>query len=113
VLDLLEKIRESEGIAIVIISHNFNEVLNYCERIAVFSRGELLEEGPSWAILETPLHAETRKLLSSVPGQELDVGQGLYLWEQWKQRSFKGWQFGKVEGHRVNLDFEDENGKYT
>lgn len=104
VLDLLETIRKEENLALVLISHDFNEVLNYCERVAVLEKGSLVEEGPAWSVLESPLHPVTRKLLSSVPGYVVDADSGKYFWDEWVKRKFKGWQLGQNLGHRVNLD---------
>ncbi|MDB9744207.1 ABC transporter ATP-binding protein [Fibrobacterales bacterium] len=104
VLDLLETIRKEENLALILISHDFNEVLNYCERVAVLEKGSLVEEGPSWSVLDTPLHPVTRNLLASVPGHNIPTESGKYFWDEWKKRKFKGWQLGQNLGHRVNLD---------
>lgn len=110
VLDLLETIRKEENLALILISHDFNEVLNYCERVAVLEKGSLVEEGPSWSILESPLHPVTRKLLGSVPGYTIETQSGKYFWDEWVKRKFKGWQLGRNLGHRVNLDVLGEGG---
>lgn len=104
VLDLLEGIRKEENLALVLISHDFNEVLNYCERIAVLEKGSLVEEGPSWSILDFPLHPVTRKLLRSIPGNDVNTESGEYFWDEWIKRKFKGWQLGQNLGHCVNLN---------
>ena len=45
-----------------------------CDRVAVLSAGELVEEGDTAAVFASPQHAYTRELLASVPLPEVEEG---------------------------------------
>ena len=55
----------------MLITHNFGVVEYLAHRVAVMSRGRIVEEGAAGAVLAAPAHECTRRLLASVP--RLDV----------------------------------------
>ncbi|ETX27859.1 dipeptide/oligopeptide/nickel ABC transporter permease/ATP-binding protein [Roseivivax isoporae] len=72
ILSLLDDLRRSRGLAIVFITHDFGVVGQLCDRVAVMYAGRIVEEGPTRAILETPRHPYTARLIDCVP----ELGQG-------------------------------------
>ncbi len=67
VLDLVRRLRQRRGTAVLLISHDISVVSRVCERIAVLYGGELVEEAPMRALIEAPLHPYTRALLACRP----------------------------------------------
>jgi oligopeptide/dipeptide ABC transporter ATP-binding protein len=70
ILKLLAKMRAEEGMAMLLVSHDFGVVAQACDRVAVMYGGHIVETGPAETIYHEPEHPYTRALLNSVP--ELD-----------------------------------------
>ncbi|RVT87421.1 dipeptide/oligopeptide/nickel ABC transporter permease/ATP-binding protein [Rhodobacteraceae bacterium CCMM004] len=67
ILSLLDDLRRSRGLAIVFITHDFGVVAQLCDRVAVMYAGRVVEEGATAAILDTPAHPYTARLMACVP----------------------------------------------
>lgn len=67
ITDLLLELRASTGMAILLISHDLGVVAQACDRVAVMSRGKIVEEAPAVELYREPRHPYTRLLLESVP----------------------------------------------
>ena len=67
ILEVLERLRASRGLAYLFISHNLAVVRQVCERVAVMYLGRIVEEGAAAEVFEQPRHPYTRALLLSVP----------------------------------------------
>ncbi|MBT3164473.1 ABC transporter ATP-binding protein [Streptomyces sp. Vc74B-19] len=67
VLDLLADLQQRLGLTYVFVSHNLAVVAQVADRVAVMSRGRLVEVGETAAVLRTPQHPYTRQLLDAVP----------------------------------------------
>ncbi|CAL9347355.1 ATP-binding cassette domain-containing protein [Streptomyces sp. enrichment culture] len=67
VLDLLADLQQRLGLTYVFVSHNLAVVAQVADRVAVMSRGSLVEIGDATAVLRTPRHPYTRQLLDAVP----------------------------------------------
>ncbi|MEU3236326.1 ATP-binding cassette domain-containing protein [Streptomyces anthocyanicus] len=67
VLDLLADLQQRLGLTYVFVSHNLAVVAQVADRVAVMSRGSLVEVGEATAVLRTPRHPYTRQLLDAVP----------------------------------------------
>jgi oligopeptide/dipeptide ABC transporter ATP-binding protein len=67
ILNLLRGLRDSRGISILFITHDFGTVAYFAERIAVMYLGRIVELGATRAVLRHPQHPYTRALLSVVP----------------------------------------------
>lgn len=68
-LELLSHLNQKLGLTIVIITHQLETVQQICQRVAVLSRGEIIEEGDVVKIFTRPQHPVTKHLL------HLDIGQ--------------------------------------
>ena len=67
VLDLLADLRQSQNLAVVLISHDLGVVAEICDRIAVMYAGQIVETGPTREVLDSPGHPYTQGLLASRP----------------------------------------------
>ncbi|MEQ9920203.1 methionine ABC transporter ATP-binding protein [Pectobacterium brasiliense] len=64
ILVLLKEINETLGITIVLISHEMSVIKAVCDRVAVMTGGQVVEEGDVFDIFATPQHPFTRQLVS-------------------------------------------------
>ncbi len=67
VLRLLDRLRHELGLAVVIIAHDLSSLAGIADRVAVFYRGRLVEQGPISAVLQRPAHPYTGLLTASAP----------------------------------------------
>jgi peptide/nickel transport system ATP-binding protein len=65
VLDLLAALRDATGLTVVLVSHDLAVVSQVCDRIYVLRAGEVVEQGPTSAVLRAPAHPYTRALVES------------------------------------------------
>ncbi|TFF92047.1 ABC transporter ATP-binding protein [Candidatus Thorarchaeota archaeon] len=79
ILKLLLDLREKKGISIVIITHNLAVARQISDRIAIAYLGKVMEIGDTKLIIDQPMHAYTKALLSVVPVPELDVSRDRIL----------------------------------
>jgi oligopeptide/dipeptide ABC transporter ATP-binding protein len=67
IMDLLARIKEERGLAIVLITHDFGLVSQFSDRAAVMYAGQIVEQGRVVEVMEGPLHPYTRGLLRCIP----------------------------------------------
>ena len=67
VLQLLERLRERLGLALILISHDLGVLAETCDRIAIMYAGRIIETGPVAAVFSSPQHPYTKRLLESLP----------------------------------------------
>ena len=67
VLALLDELRRERSLSLIFITHDVGVVAQLCDRIAVMYAGRIVEMGPKDALLETPQHPYTRRLIDCVP----------------------------------------------
>lgn len=67
ILALLQRLREEKGTAVLFITHDFGVVSQVCDRVAVMYAGRIVEIGPTQALLDSPRHPYTRRLIDCVP----------------------------------------------
>ncbi|MGC0415595.1 ABC transporter ATP-binding protein [Embleya sp. AB8] len=67
VLDLLDRHRETRGLATLLITHDIGLLYGRARRIAVMYAGRIVETGPTDEVTERPAHPYTAALLRSVP----------------------------------------------
>lgn len=67
IVNLLQELRRSIGLALLFIAHDLGVVRHLCERTAVMYRGRLVEEAPTEELFTRPRHPYTRLLLDSNP----------------------------------------------
>ncbi|MEM9781740.1 MAG: ABC transporter ATP-binding protein [Pseudomonadota bacterium] len=67
VLDLLQSLARERGLSVIMITHDLGVVATVADRVAVMRRGEVVERGPVQAVLQSPRHAYTRRLIAAAP----------------------------------------------
>ena len=67
ILDLLKRLRDEEGMSVVLITHDLGVVASLCNRVAVMYGGLIMEQGTTDQIFYEPRHPYTRALLGAVP----------------------------------------------
>ncbi|GAA2232192.1 ABC transporter ATP-binding protein [Herbiconiux moechotypicola] len=67
ILDLLRRLRDEFGTAIVLITHNMGVVADLADRVAVMFQGEVVEQAEAHALFAHPQHDYTKRLLAAVP----------------------------------------------
>ncbi|WP_410771249.1 ABC transporter ATP-binding protein [Fontibacillus sp. BL9] len=67
ILDLIRRLNEENGTAVMLITHDLGVVAEMCHRVVVMYAGKVVEEGAVRDIFKNPLHPYTRGLIQSVP----------------------------------------------
>jgi peptide/nickel transport system permease protein len=66
VLDLIRDLQHEQGMAVLLVTHNFGVVSDLCDRVTVMQHGSFVESGPVRSILRSPQHPYTRSLLAAI-----------------------------------------------
>ena len=66
ILDLLRQLA-SEGVAVLLITHDMGVVADVADAVAVMRHGRIIERGDVHTIFASPSHDYTRQLLAAVP----------------------------------------------
>ena len=72
VLRLLDDLRTSLGLPIVVISHDLSSLAGIADRIVVLYRGKIVEDGPVDQVFTAPRHPYTALLMASAPSVRHD-----------------------------------------
>ena len=67
ILDLLMKLQEEHGMALILITHDMGVVAETADRVVVQYKGRKMEEADVLSLFEAPQHPYTRALLSALP----------------------------------------------
>ncbi len=65
ILRLLAQLKEQLGLSYLFISHDLTVVYQLCDRVAVMTGGEIVEQGDVDEIYDRPKHPYTKKLLEA------------------------------------------------
>jgi peptide/nickel transport system ATP-binding protein len=68
ITDLLQRLSERNGTALLFISHDLGVVAETCTRMITMYAGEVVEDAPVDDVLVRPRHPYTSGLLRSLPG---------------------------------------------
>lgn len=71
ILDLLNTLRDTYGMALILITHDLSIVLQRSDNIIVMYAGQIAEYAPSEEVYAKPEHPYTQGLLKSIPNIEL------------------------------------------
>lgn len=69
VLNLFEKLRAEQGLAVIFIAHQLNVVAHVADVVMVMYLGRIVESGPAKRVFSNPGHPYTAALLKSQPGR--------------------------------------------
>lgn len=67
ILQLIKKMRDENGMSVILITHDMGVVAEMTDRVYVMYSGRIVESAPSRDIFESPLHPYTKGLLQSIP----------------------------------------------
>lgn len=70
VLDVFERLVQSTGTAVILITHNLGIVAEFCDEVQVMYAGRIVESASTKEIFRLPGHPYTESLLKSVPRPE-------------------------------------------
>jgi oligopeptide/dipeptide ABC transporter ATP-binding protein len=73
ILELLNRLQEELGMAIILITHDLGVVAETCDRVIVMYAGQVFEEGPVGDVFRDPQNPYTEGLLRSIPRMGSDV----------------------------------------
>lgn len=78
ILDLLGRLKEQLGMAMILVTHDMGVVARHADRVGVMYAGRLVETGPTRSLFRSTRHRYTRALLDSIPSLEQDRGVELF-----------------------------------
>ena len=67
ILDLIEKLQDKFGMAILYITHDLGGIAEIADYISVMYLGKILEQAKTTDLFKRPTHPYTRRLLQSIP----------------------------------------------
>jgi peptide/nickel transport system ATP-binding protein len=67
IIDLLNELRSKVNLSVIFISHDLALVRSFCDRVAVFKAGRIVEMGKIEDVLECPQEEYTKQLIASAP----------------------------------------------
>lgn len=67
VLDLMRKLKDDLGSAVILITHDMGVVADLSDSIIVMRNGEMVDRGTALDVFQRPSHPYTQELLASVP----------------------------------------------
>ena len=77
ILELIQKMQEELGMAVILITHDLGVVSGFCDRVSVMYCGKVVESGSADDIFYRARHAYTRGLRKSIPSTQ-EKGSVLY-----------------------------------
>jgi len=77
ILRLLDRLRRTEGLSVVLITHDLGVMSSLADEVTVMYAGRVVESGPASEVLSRPRHPYTRGLLDSLPHPEAVEGEPL------------------------------------
>ena len=67
ILDLIKDLQKTRGMAVLLITHDFDVVARIADQVAVMYAGQIVERGPAAQVLAEPRHPYTAGLLACLP----------------------------------------------
>ncbi|HCQ63889.1 MAG TPA: oligopeptide ABC transporter ATP-binding protein OppF [Rhodobacteraceae bacterium] len=84
VINLLMKLQEETGVALIFIAHDLSVVKHISDRVMVLYLGNVMEIAPSAGLYANPMHPYTEALISAVPipDPKLEAAKEVMLLDQ-------------------------------
>jgi len=79
ILDLLARLKDEFGMAVMLITHAMGVVAEVAQRVVVMYAGKVVEEAPVRELFAHPRHPYTQGLIRSIPRIDLDATQKVRL----------------------------------
>jgi oligopeptide/dipeptide ABC transporter ATP-binding protein len=67
ILEVLDRLRDSHGMAVLLVTHDLGIVAGRADRVAVMYAGQIVEEAPTTSLFARPSHPYTQGLFASIP----------------------------------------------
>jgi len=67
ILDLIAKLQQEIGMAVLLITHNLGIIAETAQRVIVMKEGKIVETADVFSLFERPQHPYTQRLLASIP----------------------------------------------
>jgi len=67
ILDLLRTLQAETGMAVLLVTHDFGVVADFCSRAVVMYAGQVIEQAPVDELFRAPSHPYTELLLAATP----------------------------------------------
>jgi peptide/nickel transport system ATP-binding protein len=67
ILEVLDRLRATRGMAVLLITHDLGIVAGRADRVAVMYAGQIVEQAPTAQLFASPSHPYTQGLFASVP----------------------------------------------
>jgi peptide/nickel transport system ATP-binding protein len=67
ILDLLSRLREEQGLGLLLVSHDLAAVADHADRVVVLNDGRIAETGPANMVMREPRDDYTRALIAASP----------------------------------------------
>jgi peptide/nickel transport system ATP-binding protein len=72
IIHLLQDLQRDLGVTLCVITHDFSTAQALCDRTIVMNVGEIVEEGPTRALISQPTAEYTQRLLAAVPRLQVE-----------------------------------------
>lgn len=73
IMDLIYNITQSEGLAIILITHDLGLAAKYCDEFIVMEKGKIIERNSRAKFFNESTHSYTQKLLLATPSQTASI----------------------------------------
>jgi oligopeptide/dipeptide ABC transporter ATP-binding protein len=67
ILELLDRLRQARGMAVLLITHDLGLVAGRADRVAVMYAGQIVEMAGTGSLFQSPAHPYTRGLFAALP----------------------------------------------
>jgi peptide/nickel transport system ATP-binding protein len=71
ILEVLDRLRDSHGMAVLLITHDLGIVAGRADRVAVMYAGQIVEAAETRRLFRSPGHPYTRALFRAIPKLEI------------------------------------------
>ncbi len=85
IIHILQNLRQTKNIAMLLITHDFSVVRKLCSRVYIMYRGKIVEQNTVEEIFKNPQHDYTKALIDSIPnldkkGEKLPVYDAFFTY---------------------------------
>lgn len=77
VLELMKKLRDETGAAIMLITHDLGVIAEMADQVIVMYAGQVVEQADVFTLFDSPKHPYTQGLMQSIPHVEREDGERL------------------------------------
>ena len=67
ILDLLKTLQNKHNLSYLFISHDLSVINAVTDRVLVMDQGQIVDQGPTQSVLNTPTHPLTKSLVKAIP----------------------------------------------